>query len=357
MPTPAGAFNNELLEKKDSLNMSYFRKPNPKSSWKRPKPKIYDCNTRDLENFYTSSYNEYLNAKQDIRSRDLERDRRGDAETLTRRFEQRRASSLVYGEDDAPRQHRFIPSRQTSNDGSSSNEHSHLRSAMANSSTEESYVRDGRSSTSSSRNTSYNTSLNAPDSNQEMASIESRLERLRKLREELGLPGETAGSSSTNAASSSILSSTRMTTESSSLRQSSPPETRSRETGRFARSGSAARSDSRSRGSPTRSGLESSSYSSRSERTSARNGDADSTSSYSTKSRVSRTGDTNGLSSSAYDSGSSTTTTTRRRQRVERPSTDDPDMTYDDDALLADMRRKIPSSSEILEKIRNMDIE
>lgn len=331
--------------------MSYFRRPNPKSTWKRPKPKIYDCNARDLENFYQSSYSDYLNAKADVRARELDRERRGDAEALTRRFEQRRASSLVYGEDDGPRNYRFIQNRETSNDRSGINEHSFLRTSLANSSEQE-----GRSSISSTRNVSFNTSLNAPDANSEMASIESRLERLRKLREELGLPSEINTGNDSSSISSNRIATESSSTSSYSQRQSPPIESRGRETSRFLQS-SSVRSDSRSRGSPppSRSGVESSnSYSSRrSEKASARNGHDDMFSNYSTKSKTTRGGDSDGISSSTYESS----TRTRNRKRVEKPSLDGIDLEFDDDALLTDMRKKIPSSSEILEKIRNMDIE
>lgn len=335
--------------------MSYFRRPNPRSNWRRPKPKIYDCNTRDIENFYQSSYGSYLNNKEDIRARELDRERRGDAESLTRRFEQRRASSLVYGEDDTPRT-RYLSSRQTSNDGSGSNEHTMLRTSLQKSSDEG--AREAiRSSTSSTRNVSFSNShsLNAPDQNSEMASIESRLERLRKLREELGLPSEI----NTNDASSSSMSSSVMSsieTSSANRQRRSPSETRGRETSRFNRHGATTRSDSLSRTSPTRTGTETSSYSSRSERTAARNGLDDSTSSYTSKSRTTRGGDTNGFSSSSYESPA-ISNTGRSRQRVEKPSLDGIDMNFDDDALLTDMRKKIPSSSEILERIRNMEID
>lgn len=359
--------------------MSYFRRPNPKSNWKRPKPKIYDCNSRDLENFYQNSYGEYLSLKRDREARDLERDRRGDPEELTRRFEQRRASSLVYGEDDRPRTHRLIPNRQTSNDGSSA-EHSFLRSRLESSLdsggiSESSRIGESRSS--AGRHVSFGGNLNAPDGNEEMASIETRLERLRKLREDLGLPSDNNGGAS--------MSSSSTVTET---------ESRGRDSSRFGRSGSAMRSDSRSRASPAHE-TSSSSYSSRTERSSAMRNGADegssylpprrdeqtsssytsrraggdegssytsrraggdegssfsSKSSYSSKSNLG--GDTNGYKDS-YESSSSSR---KSRSRVEKPSLDGIDMNFDDDALLTDVKKKFPSSSEILERIRGMDI-
>lgn len=338
--------------------MSYFRRPNPKSNWKRPKPKIYDCNSRDLEKFYQNNYDEYLSAKSDIRSRELERERRGDAELLTRRFEQRRASSLVYGEDDAPRNHRFVPARQTSNDGST--EHSYLRTRLENS-IDDGAARDARTSSSSTRNVTFSNTLNAPDSNSEMASIETRLERLRKLREDLGLPSDVnsnqSSTSTSSVRSSTLVNSTDSTgaSASSSRRQLSPPETRGRESSRWTRQGSAVRSDSRSRASPAREGAESS-YSSRTEKStssSMRNGlDDQGSSSYTSRSSRRGGGDTNGYSSS-YESSSGTKT----RARVEKPTLEGLDLDYDDEKMLTDVRKKFPSSKEILEKIRNMDID
>lgn len=333
-------------------NMSNFRRPNPRSNWKRPKPKIYDCNTRDLEKFYQTNYDEYLTAKSEIRSREVEREHRGDAELLTRRFEQRRASSLAYGEDDAPRTHRFVPAaRQTSNNGST--EHSYLRTRLENS-MEDRPSRDVRSSASSTRSVTYTAgTLNAPDSNSEMASIETRLERLRKLREELGLPTESTTSTSSVSSSTLYNSDSLGASSSSSRRQVSPPETRGRESSRWTRQGSAARSDSRSRASPAR-GAESSSYSSRTEQSSSlRNGlDDQGSSSYTSRTSRKSGADTNGYSSS-YD----TTSSSKGRLRVEKPSLEGLDLDYDDDKLLNDVRKKFPSSKEILDKIRNMDIE
>ncbi|XP_047741028.1 uncharacterized protein LOC125179357 [Hyalella azteca] len=353
--------------------MSYFRRPNPKSNWTRPKPKIYDCNARDLEKFYQDSYSEYLSTKSDRQARDLDRERRGDAEQLSRRFEQRRASSLVYGEDDTPRTHRFIPNRQTSNDGT--NEHSFLRSRLESSLEDgsglSSRAADSRSSTSATRHVSFSSTLNAPDANAEMASIETRLERLRKLREDLGLPAEAPGSSSYS--------------NSTSLSRSSENESSGRENSRWTSSVSA-RSNSCSRGSPTqtssttysstrtekssnhRNGTEdmASGYKPRSSKTteessfkgssrSSRNassGLGDQASSYSSKSSYSAGGDTNGYKDS-YESSYST----RKNRGVEKPSLEGIDLGFDDDALLLDVKKKFPSSSEILERIKNMDID
>ena len=337
--------------------MSYFRRPNPKSNWKRPKPKIYDCNTRDLESFYQSSYNDYLNTKSDILARQRERQDRGDAEQLTQRFERRRASSLVYGEDDTPRQHRFIPARQNSNEGTSGQSYTATRSrigrAEATTTTSDDISREPRSTTSASRSVTFSSSVGTSDSSDQMASIEQRLEKLRKLREELGLPAE-INPNGTASVSSSILS----TTETSSSRQPSPSPMEARESrskDKWTKT-TTVRSDSRTRASPARSTTESS-YSTKSERSTLRNGLDDEMPSYS--SRTSRTA--GGTDSSSFNglgnSYESSTSSTRSRKRVEKPSLDGIDLTVDDDALLTDVKKKFPSSQEILERIKNMEMD
>jgi len=340
--------------------MSQYRKPNPKSNWRRPKPKIYDCNKRDLENLYQSSYGEYLSTKADIQARKLDREQRGGAEGLARRFEQRRAASLSCGGDDEPR--RFFPPRDASNGPSSHTESSHRSNITSHDDGGHSFV---RSSTSSSRQVSFNTSLN--DGDEESSGIESRLARLRRLRQELGLPAE-AGASDSNG--SSKLTSSYESTRSTRTRRS-PSETRSGETSRY-RKETTTRNENLTRGSPSRNGYERKTYSSHTEGSSAQNGFDDSSKSYSYRSKAAGGSDLDDSSKSySYRSkakgGSelddmasyeaSITSRSKPRKAVEKPSLDGIDLEYDDEALLADMRRKLPSSSEILERIKNMDME
>lgn len=356
--------------------MSQYRKPNPKSNWRRPKPKIYDCNKRDLENLYQSSYGEYLSNKADIEARRLDREQRGDAEALARRFEQRRAASLSFG-DDEPR--RFFGNRDLPNGNSNHTESSFRSNVSSNDDGGRSFV---RSSTSSSRQVSFNTSLNDAD---EETTGESRLARLRRLRQELGLPAEAgAADSSQTSKHSSTFESSRSTRT-----RRSPSESRSGETSRYRRE-TTTRSENVTRGSPSRNGYERKTYSSHTEG-STQNGLDDSSKSYSFKSRTAGNSDLDDSSksysfrskaagNSELDDSSksysfrskaagnselddmasfeaSMASRSKTRKAVEKPSLDGLDLEYDDEALLADMRKKLPSSSEILERIKNMDMD
>ena len=326
-----------------------------------------------MEKFYQDSYNDYLSLKNDYRSRQVERETRGDPEQLTRRFEQRRASSLVYGEDDSPRTYRFLPNRQISNEGAS--EHSSYSKIR----TERSEIsgdtpRDARSSTSATRTVTFSNSLNANDSQSEMAGIETRLERLRRLREELGLPAENnagaTNASSSNYESSSISSSNRM-------QSSAGSDSRGKDKWLTQESSNLSNGGESSYSSKFRSSLrngqdgdDTSTYTSRTSRFSAPSADDetttvtrtsrfksstidDDTPSYTPKSSRFKLSDSNGNDSS-FESSSTTST---RKKRVEKPSLEGIDMNFDDDALLSDMRKKLPTSSEILDRIKNMDIE
>jgi len=337
--------------------MSEYRRPNPRSNWRRPKPKIYDCNKRDLENLYQSSYGEYLSNKADIEARRLDREQRGDAEALARRFEQRRAASLSYGDDEQPR--RFFGNRDLPNGASNHTESSFRTNTSSNDDGGRSFV---RSSTSSSRQVSFNTSLNDAD---EETTGESRLARLRRLRQELGLPAE-AG-----AADSSLTSKHSSTFETSrSSRRRSPSESRSGETSRY-RSERTTRTENVTRASPSRNGYERKTYSSHTEG-STQNGLDDSAKSYSYRSKAAGSSELDDSSKTySYRSKAaenselddmasfeaSVASRRKARKAVEKPSLDGIDLEYDDEALLADMRKKLPSSSEILERIKNMDMD
>jgi len=295
---------------------------------------VYDCNKRELENLYKSSYNEYLSTKADIKAREQDRALRGDPETLARRFEQRRAASAARSEDDFSLPERF---NSVLNNNSSDFNSDSLNSGSQYSS---------RVKQSSSHQYSSNNSLNG---HSDTESIERRLERLGKLREELGLPKEV--DTGNNLGTSSIK------TESiiRSRRGATPNESSSTSTYERSSLNTSSRSDGgilRSPRTPRRDVNESKVYSSKIETSSG----FDQPASSSTKRTTFKSSVSNGDHSDDFASfESSLNSKLKSRKRVEKPSLDGIDFDFDDEALLQDMRRKIPSSSEILEKVRQMN--
>jgi len=334
------------------------------STWKRPKPRIYDCNRRDLENLYKPSYEEYKTTKADREARTRDWDERGGLEGISRRFEQRRANSLAGPDEDSSysrSQHTTTESsyRQTQNAAGGGGDHDSGRSFV-------------RSTTSNSRQVNFDDS--SADDN-----YEARMEKIKQLRRDMGLPAE-AGAS---VASSSTVES-RYSARNETNDRSSPSEAR---TSRFLKTESSSRSTNAGRRSPMHGDHESkssysskyessrqngvddlgkkSSYSSKYEsstqngiedssrgRFSSRSGaDDDSSMKYSFKSSRSKASDGDDLE--AFES--SINSRLKDRKRVEKPTLDG--IEIDDDFLLKDISKKIPSSSDILERIKNMDID
>jgi len=300
-------------------------------------------------------------------------DSRGGAEGISRRFEQRRATSLAGPEDSIGGGSRYESSTVETSTRSSRNVG------------ESDGARVGRSSSNSRRA--------AFDSNDDDAehTFEARMERIKQMRREAGLPDTIGATNNSSTAESSF--SSRVESKSSAYDRSSPAEPR---TSRFLKTASlrseqngfddgAASSQSKRYESSaqtgyddTSRGLSRSTYSSKYEssadqngyddtsrragkssysskyESSALNGDEDSSSKYSFKSsRTKAGGEDDNIAS--YETSLNSRLTNRKR--VEKPSLDGIDLGYDDDTLLKDISKKIPSSADILEKIKNMNVD
>lgn len=370
--------------------------------WKRPKPRVYECNVRDAERFYQETYKDYLQSK-DFAARRASEDRtRVVDDEPASRWSLRRTNSLVDSPGDS-----FV--RDNLRNGSTSS--SYFDSAATGPS--RSRGEDSYSSSSLRSSSVVNQRRESPDG--EIATIEQRLQRLRKLREDLGLPSETGGGisfSSTSNASSSRASARQSppletsrrsrvaesTTSYSSTRGGSTsrdPDTYgvsergSKYTSKYSADDDSASSsrysskygngdDASSRTSKYASKYkdDEDSYSRTSDVGSRTNGrsvtfssstgakdDSDSYSSYKSSAKsASRKYDADDDSSygssgkSSYKSSAESKTYKSSGKGLASSSAADDDMgNYDDDELLSSIKKKFPTSDEILQRIKKLD--
>ncbi|XP_063614517.1 uncharacterized protein LOC134787642 [Penaeus indicus] len=339
--------------------MENYRKPTVNRYWKRPKPKVYECNVRDAERLYQQSYQDYLKEKEF---------RAGRATSLG--LEPTFYSHLVAG-----------PIRRETS-----------KPPPAPPSYKAQEARE--SSAEAVTKLSSHEVVSSYDPAKEAASLEERLARIKRLREELGLPGETQTGSSRVTTSLS-----RETRGGASEYESSyKADKSSRANGDDSYSFKSERTSNYSRPGAD------DSYSFKSERSSnySRPGIGEE-SSYSLKSeRSSRAGAANGLSSDDYSfkserkateyksspkverkqldfdlgskfdrkgldmspkldrksddysfksSAASSSSSRARKNVVEKLDFDD------DDVDVMSMMKKMPSSQEILDRISKMDLD
>ncbi|KAL7648193.1 UNVERIFIED_CONTAM: hypothetical protein RMT77_000096 [Armadillidium vulgare] len=168
--------------------------------WKRPKPRVYECNIRDAERFYQQSYKEYLDAKE-WANRKASDDRSYISDDS--RWTLRRTNSLTDSAD------------------YNTDRNSYLNSNIgAKQYGEDSY-------TSSMRSTSMaGTRKQSPPS--DVSSIEERLQKLQRLRSELGLPSSEISSQTSTKVKFSLPSPTASTTNLSRNRTFTSPDPRER---------------------------------------------------------------------------------------------------------------------------------
>lgn len=150
--------------------------------WKRPKPKVYECNERDAMRFYESSYNEYKRNKEDaIERKKVESSR----DILTEHPLSWRAHSLTR-ERPKPREDEDMPRRDR-------------------------FKKEGSHGLLSSNESSGHTRLNSQSATDVDETFNARLDKLKKLREELGLPQQNGTAETSSSLSKS---SARETSES-----------------------------------------------------------------------------------------------------------------------------------------------
>ncbi|XP_069173820.1 uncharacterized protein [Procambarus clarkii] len=172
--------------------METYRAPKVNRYWKRPKPKVYDCNVRDAERFYQENYKRYLSEKEEAaakaaRSRSIDSDKIEFYPHLRagpiRRDPSSRSSST---RSDFPP----IPPSQPEG----------FKSRL-----------DSDRSSAETSFTSRVEGLPSYDSAHDSSSLEERLERLKRLREELGLPADTKTGYASSSLSARSGSATRTT--------------------------------------------------------------------------------------------------------------------------------------------------
>lgn len=377
-----------------------YRKVTVGRHWNRPKPKIYECNYRDQERAYQDSYKDYSSTKQYLKENAsdwAEKDAaiRNELDNI-QKYGVRRGGSVT------PRRYCSTPvespitlrrANSTLAAQEANAEGSYLKSRLE-ASKERSYLQERaeRAAKASEEESSYSSISTRATSlpkkvattyevsqDEEMANIERRLQKLRKLREELGLPSE-VGSNSTS--SESTRSARGKEVRTSSARSSS-----------ITRNVESALDDLSTSKKSTRSSAISSSTSNSTQMTNGRsslsreiNEDikpsrksaraaaaAAASSSSSSSSKM-----TNGRSSlsredidSKYSSAEPSPRLSKRRSdefqskktsvkssstKVSSTKIIDDVENYDDDMLLPDIRKKLPTSQEILDKIKDMDL-
>lgn len=166
----------------------YTPSSSKRSAWKRPKPKVYECNERDAMRFYETSYNEYKRNKEDAEDR---RRTEANRDILTSHPLSWRASSQSR---ERPR-----PSREQEER------------------TRDPFKREGSMSGFNTGESSSDgrTRLNNQSATEIDDSFQNRLDKLKKLREELGLPQQGQENGTAESYSSSLRkSAVRETTES-----------------------------------------------------------------------------------------------------------------------------------------------
>lgn len=159
--------------------MSYGT-PKVNRYWKRPKPRVYDCNVRDAERFYQDSYKQYLAEKEDAARR------AGRSKSID--FDPEYYNHL--------RADRIPPStrKETTRSNVDRTDLPPLPPQLADA--VKSRLADV--TTTETSFTARTEGLPSFDASTENLSLDQRLERLRKLREELGLPGDTKPGASTS---------------------------------------------------------------------------------------------------------------------------------------------------------------
>ncbi|XP_053641220.1 uncharacterized protein [Cherax quadricarinatus] len=166
--------------------MDNYRPPKVNRYWKRPKPKVYECNIRDAERFYQESYKHYLSEKEEAAAK-AARARSIDTDKIEF-YPHLRAGPIRRG---SPSSRPPVPPSPP--EGFRSHHDTDRSSA------EISF-------------TSRLEGLPTYDSSKDNFSIEERLERLKRLRAELGMPSDTkTGYASSSAVSTRSDSATRTT--------------------------------------------------------------------------------------------------------------------------------------------------
>lgn len=342
--------------------MENYRKPTVNRYWKRPKPKVYDCNVRDAERLYQQSYQDYLKEKE-------YRAGRSTSVSLEPTF----YSHLVAG-----------PIRRETS-----------RPPPGPSSYKANEARESSLEAVSTKLSSHEV-VSAYDPDKEAASLDERLARIKRLREELGLPGETQGASRVTTSltresrgGASDFESSYKADKSSRANGDDSYSFKSERTSNYSRPGAddssySFKSERSSNYSRPGAGEESS-YSFKSEKSSranASNGDDYSfrserkTNEYKSSPKVERkqldfdlgskferkglnmspkldrkSDDYSFSKSSATAASSSSSSSRARKNMVEKLDFDD------DDADVMSMMKKMPSSQEILDRISKMDLD
>jgi len=161
--------------------MNYGGPPPPryssakKSTWKRPKPKIYDCNERDAMRFYETSYNEYKRNKEDAAERKRVESNR---DILSEHPLSWRAHSMTRERPRPSREEDDMPKRDP-------------------------FKKESSYSGLESSNSSGHTRLNSQSATEVEDTFQARLDKLKKLREELGLPQQNGTAETSSSLSKS----------------------------------------------------------------------------------------------------------------------------------------------------------
>ncbi|XP_068247295.1 uncharacterized protein [Palaemon carinicauda] len=322
-------------------DMEYRRPIKVNRYWNRPKPRVYECNMRDVERIYQDNYKRYLDEK-DYRLRGP----RDYSEDRVDRFAHLRAGPLRREQSAQP----FSSRHETS-------------STVEGILTRASLARDKSEEAPSTLKIDAKP-VPAYDPQKETQSLEERLARLKKLREDLGLPQDTESSRTTLRDSSA----------SRSLANDTDSSYKSERTSRYR---SAAASGATS---------DESSYSYKSERSAVKvNGSGDDykrtpilerkRESYDLTPKTERKtysvkkdldDDFSSSLSKAekkterYSKLSATTASSSSPVRSRKVIAASEKLDFDDDvddAVLAKMMKKMPSSQEILERISKMDLD
>lgn len=145
--------------------------------WKRPKPKVYECNVRDAERFYNESYKTYLAEKEEGAARAAR------AKSYDTTFQSEFFPHLVAGSvrrDTNARANLDLPPLPPS---LSESTRARLEAELC-----------PRPTDNEPSFTARTAGLPAHDSVRDANTLDERLDRLKKLREGLGLPPEPVGS-------------------------------------------------------------------------------------------------------------------------------------------------------------------
>ncbi|KAK4287164.1 hypothetical protein Pmani_039759 [Petrolisthes manimaculis] len=167
--------------------MEHYTKPRVNRYWKRPKPKVYDCNVRDAERFYQESYKTYLTEKEEGAARAAR------ARSYEPTFQPDFYPHLVAGSirrDTNARTNLDLPPLPPS---LSEGTRARLEAELC-----------PRPTDNETSFTARISGLPTHDSLKDASSLDERLDRLKKLREGLGLPPEPVGSTAHSLRSGSL---------------------------------------------------------------------------------------------------------------------------------------------------------